>query len=33
MADLFQTKRELTAVAKMEKQNGGGTNDGGYVWV
>lgn len=34
MASIFQSERELASVAKIEsRNNGGGTNDGGYVWV
>ena len=34
MTAIFQSVRELVLVAKSDvRNNGGGTNDGGYVWV
>ena len=34
MTAIFQSVRELVSVAKSNvRNNGGGTNDGGYVWV
>ena len=33
MATIFQSERELAFGSKTGLRNGGGTNDGGYVWV
>ncbi len=33
MSTIFQSARELAMDLKTELRKGGGTNDGGYVWV